>query len=238
MKRHLIKLIAACGVMSLPCSFALAAPAAHPHAAPEATTNYLQLSYNLEHHTNLSPQAVASAFAGYQWALTHTNVKHKDIMTIVDFSVSSAQNRMYVINMKSGEILMALPVAHGKGSGRGPFAKAFSNKNSSLESSVGVFLTENTYFGKHGLSLRIKGLETSNNNVEARAVVVHSANYASPSFIKQHGYAGNSWGCFAVDPQQSKKLITEIEGGSVLYAYGKSSSYMAFSHIFHHSGDA
>ena len=238
MKRHLTKLIAVCGLMSLPCSFALAAPAAHVHAAPAATANYLQLSYNLAHNTNLSTQAIQSAFAGYQWALKNTHVKNKDILTIVDFTVSSAQNRMYVINLKSGEILMALPVAHGKGSGKGAFAKAFSNKNNSLESSVGVFLTENTYFGKHGLSLRIKGLEASNNNVESRAVVVHSAMYASPSFIKKRGYAGNSWGCFAVDPQQSKQLIAKIAGGSVLYAYGKSPSYMASTRIFSNPGAA
>ena len=228
MKRHLIKSIAVCGLMSLPFSFA--------HAA---TTNYLQLSYNLTHHTNLSPKAVEMAFAGYQWALKSNKVTNKDIITIVDFTVSSAKDRLYVINLKSGQILMAMPVAHGKGSGKSsPWATSFSNKNDSLKSSLGVFLTQNTYFGKHGFSLRIRGLETSNNHAAARDVVVHSANYVTPQFIKSHGYAGNSWGCFAVAPKESKQLINYIGKGSVLYAYGQSNQYMASTKILSNPGAA
>lgn len=223
MKRHLIKLIAVGSLISLPFGFAQAAA---------ASTNYLQLSYNLSHNTNLSPQAIQMAFAGYQWALKTTKVKNKDVLTIVDFSVSSAKNRLYVINVKTGQVLMGLPVAHGANSGRNtPWATSFSNKNNSLQSSLGVFVTENTYTGKHGYSLRIRGLESSNNNAESRAVVVHAANYASPGFIKKYGRAGNSWGCFAVDPQQSKQLIKYIQGNSVIYAYGKSSQYLASTKI-------
>jgi hypothetical protein len=229
MKRHLIKLTAV-SVLSLPFGLAQAAAAA---PAP----NYLQLSYNLTHNTNLSPQAVQMAFAGYHWALSHAKVQNKDILTIVDFSLSSAQNRMYVINLKTGNILMALPVAHGKNSSHfgSAWATSFSNKSNSLESSIGVYLTKNTYYGKHGFSLRISGLEASNNNVESRAVVVHSANYASPEFAKRYGRLGTSWGCFAVDPKETKQLINYIKGGSVMYAYGKSSSYLVTTKILNHN---
>jgi hypothetical protein len=222
MKRQLIQFTTVCGLLSLPIAFAQAA----------ATTNYLQLSYNLTHNTNLSPKAVEMAFAGYEWAIKTQKVQNKDILTIVDFSVSSAQKRLYVINIKSGIILMSLPVSHGKGSGaNSPWAKSFSNKNNSLQSSLGVFITESTYVGKHGPSLRLKGLEFSNNNAFARNVVVHSANYATEDFIRKYGRTGNSWGCFAVDPKQSKQLINYISGGSVLYAYGKSEQYMAATKI-------
>ncbi len=223
MKRHLTKVIAVTTIMYLPLGLA--------QAATPSTTNYLQLSYNLTHNTNLTPEAVKMAFAGYQWALIHAPVHNKDILTIVDFSISSAKDRMYVINVKTGDILMAMPVAHGKNSGKGPFATQFSGKDDSLSSRIGVFLTQNTYYGHHGFSLRIRGLESSNKDALARNVVIHSANYVTPAFIKAHGWSGHSWGCFAVDPKESKQLINYIKDGSVLYAYGPSSSYMASTKI-------
>lgn len=220
MKRHLMKLIAVAGLMSLPFGLAQAAP------------NYLQLSYNLTHNTNLSAKAVEMAFAGYDWAVKNNKVKNKDILTIVDFTVSSAKDRLYVINLQTGEILMHLPVTHGKNSGNGSArTTSFSNKFNSLQSSIGVFVTQNPYYGQHGFSLRINGLESSNNNALARNVVVHPANYASLSYIKRNGRAGTSWGCFAVDPQDSKQLINYIKGGSVIYAYGQSTQYMASTKI-------
>ncbi len=225
MKQPLIKLAAVAGLLSLP--FALA------HAETTSTPNYLQLSYNLTHNTNLSPEAVQMAFAGYQWALKTSQVKNKDILTIIDFTVSSAKDRLYVINLKTGDVLMALPVTHGKGSGSdSPWATKFSNKPNSLQSSIGVFVTKKTYYGQHGYSLRIKGLESSNNNVESRAVVVHAASYASPGFIKMAQRAGTSWGCFAVDPNANKKLISYIQNGTVMYAYGRSKDYLAQTKIF------
>lgn len=202
-----------------------------------APINYLQLSYNITHHTNLSPQAVQMAFAGYNWAVLHNQVKNKSILTIVDFSVSGAKDRMYVINLNTGKILMGLPVTQGKNSGKdGLWARSFSNKNNSLQSSIGVFVTQNVYYGKHGRSLRIQGLEASNNNAYSRSVVVHSANYASRSFIRTYGHPGTSWGCFAVDPKESDKLINYMKGGSVLYAYGPSKDYLATTKIFNASG--
>lgn len=221
MKRQLMKLSAVASLLSLP--FAMA------HAE---TPNYLQLSYNLSHNTNLSPEAVQMAFAGYQYALKTNQVKNQDILTIVDFTISSAKDRLYVINLKTGDVLMALPVSHGKGSGNNsPWATKFSNKPNSLQSSIGLFVTKHTYYGKHGFSLRIKGLESSNSNVESRAVVVHSANYASPEFIRAMKRAGTSWGCFAVDPKASKKLIGYIQNGTVLYAYGRSKDYLTSTKI-------
>ncbi len=219
--------------------FALSGLIAAPFCMPvhAASMNYLQLSYNLTHHTNLSPQAVQMAFAGYNWALAHNQVKNKDILTIVDFSVSGIKDRLYVINLNSGQVMMSLPVTQGKNSGRdGIWAKSFSNQNNSLKSSIGVFVTQNIYYGRHGRSLRIRGLESSNNNAYSRSVVVHSAFYASRDFIKSYHRLGTSWGCFAVDPKESNKLINYIQGGSVLYAYGPSKQYLATTKIFTASG--
>lgn len=98
-------------------------------------------------------------------------------------------------------------------------------------SSLGVYLTDQTYSGKHGFSLKVRGLESSNSNVYRRDVVVHSANYVTPEFIKAHGYAGNSWGCFAVDPHVSKQLIDYIKEGTVMYAYANAPDYLASTKI-------
>ncbi|GEM_PF-2405302 len=201
------------------------------NSSPE-TPNYLALTYNLTHNTNLSLKAIQMALAGYEWALKNNKVENKNILTIVDFTVSSAKDRLYVINLQSGCVLMSLPVSHGKNSGvNSPWATKFSNKANSLQSSLGVFVTQSTYFGQHGFSLRIKGLEDSNNQAFSRSVVVHAANYVTPDFIKRFGRAGTSWGCFAVDPNESKNLINYIKGGSVLYAYGNSPQYLSTTKI-------
>jgi hypothetical protein len=213
----------------------LAAPFCIPaHAEP---INHIQLSYELTHNTNLSPKAVQMAFAGYDWAVKHHQVKNQDILTIVDFSVSGAKDRMYVINVKTGKILMGMPVTHGSGSGpNGLWATSFSNKPQSLKSSIGVFVTQNKYWGQHGNSLRIRGLESSNNNVYSRNIVIHPANYASRSYIRANHRPGTSWGCFAVDPQLSNQLIRYVQGGTVLYAYGPSREYLATTKIFNAQG--
>lgn len=231
MKRHLAQLIAVFGLLSLPLTLA---------QANDTTPNYTELANQLLHNTNLSHKAIESAFAGYEWALKTHKVHNKDLLTIVDFTLPSNKHRLYVINMHTGTIMMGLYVSHGKNSGpSSKWTKSFSNKNNSLQSSLGVYLTEKTYHGKHGFSLRIKGLEKSNNNAYARSVVVHAAEYATPNFITKFGRAGTSWGCFAVAPTENEQLIDYIKNGSVIYAYGKSEEYMASTKIYeahsHHS---
>ncbi len=222
MKRHIVRSIALCSLLALPFCFAQA-----------ATPNYGQLANSLAHDTNLSPKAIEMAFAGYKWALKTQNVRNKEIITIVDFTVPSNKERLYVVNLNTGKIMLALAVSHGKNSsGFDPkWATKFSNSNSSLQSSVGTFLTRDTYFGKHGYSLKVNGLEASNSNALKRNVVVHSANYVSPEYIKKNGRAGASWGCFAVSPDQNKKLIKFIENGSILYAYGQSTQNIASTKV-------
>ena len=107
-----------------------------------------------------------------------------NILTIVDFSLSSTQERMWVIDMKNQKVLLKSLVAHGRNSGL-EYAKDFSNTNESFKSSLGFYITGETYTGKHGLSLRLDGMEYGiNDNARNRAVVVHGADYVSKSFIK------------------------------------------------------
>lgn len=168
---------------------------------------------------HLSPTVVKYAVNAYRWAVRHKEVSNPGMLTIVNFNEPSYKKRLWVINLKDDRVVMHMHVAQGKNTGA-VYAKHFSNQPGSLESSPGIFTTQHVYDGEHGESLRVNGLENGiNNNALSRAVVIHPAWYVTPSFIKQNGYAGRSWGCFAVDPTRADKFISLIRGGSVLFAY-------------------
>lgn len=173
----------------------------------------------ISNNTSIPARALKYAINGYRWAIKHHEVSNPTVLTVVNFNEPSYKKRMWVINLKNDHILMHMHVAQGKNTGA-VYAKHFSNQPGSLESSPGIFTTAAVYDGEHGESLRVRGLENGiNNNVYSRAVVIHPAWYVTPSFIKQNGYAGRSWGCFAVDPARADQFIHTIKGGSVLFAY-------------------
>jgi L,D-transpeptidase-like protein len=154
------------------------------------------------------------------WTLKlHGGVK-KDVLTIVDYSQPSTQKRLYVIDLKTDQLLFNTRVAHGKNSGL-LYSDQFSNEARSNQSSLGVFVTnDDTYVGHHGTSLRIKGLEEGiNDKVASRAVVIHSAWYMGDDFLKTHGYGGRSNGCLAVSKLDINKVIELTVGRSVIFSY-------------------
>ncbi len=145
--------------------------------------------------------------------------RNSNILTFIDFSVASTQKRLYIIDMSSGKLLFNTYVSHGKNSGD-LYAKYFSNREGSLMSSRGFYLTADTYYGGNGYSLRLKGLEKGvNDNAYKRYIVVHGASYANPSTIAQRGKLGRSFGCPAVPQNESRTIIDLIKGGSVLYIH-------------------
>lgn len=167
----------------------------------------------------LNAHVLQVALRGYNYAKAHGDVKNPNLLTVVDFSLPSNANRLWVIDLQTDKTLMNVPVAQGKNSGL-VYATQFSNSQNSDESSLGVYETMDAYSGKHGLSLRINGLEQGlNSNALSRAVIIHPAAYVTPQFIKEYGRAGRSWGCFAVDPAVSQQLVNTIKGGSVIFAY-------------------
>src|SRR3990167_1693400 len=168
----------------------------------------------------LSPRILMAAINGYRWAVKNGDVTNTAVLTIVDFNRPSNEKRLWVIDLKNDKVLMHIHVAQGKNTGK-LYAKHFSNRPGTDESSPGIYTTANIYTGEHGESLRIQGLEKGiNSNAFNRAIVIHPAWYVTPAFIAAHGYAGRSWGCFAVDPTQADKFISYVKGGSVLFAYG------------------
>lgn len=148
--------------------------------------------------------------------------KEKNILTIVDFSLPSTQERMYVLDLDKKEVLFKSFVAHGKNTGD-LYAESFSNIAESNKSSIGFFLTEGSYNGRNGYSLRLKGLEKGiNDNAMMRNIVVHGADYADPEIIKTAGRLGRSFGCFAVPEDLNEEIIDTIKGRSIIYVYADS----------------
>jgi hypothetical protein len=169
---------------------------------------------------------------GY-YKLADKNLIDKQILTIIDFSLSSKKERMWVMDLSNNKILYHTVVSHGKNTG-GEFATQFSNKISSLQSSLGFFITGETYYGKNGLSLFIDGMEKQfNSNARERYVVIHGADYANPSAIKNLGRLGRSYGCPAVPTALSGKIIELIKDKSVLFIYSDDKAYAKNSKMIH-----
>lgn len=141
------------------------------------------------------------------------------VVTLIDFSLPSTSKRLWTINLETGEILFNTLVAHGKNTGT-DVALSFSNIPQSFQSSLGFYLTDHVYVGKHGNSLRLKGLEKNiNDNAWERAIVVHGADYVTESFIKENGRLGRSHGCPAIPPEITEEFINTVKEGSLIFIY-------------------
>lgn len=179
----------------------------------DIVTNYVYQKAALKGKVNYT--VFKKAFIAYN----KTRGKKKSLLTIIDYSKPSTEKRFYVIDLKSNKLLYRTYVSHGMNSGL-VRADEFSNRINSHKTSLGTFLTEGTYTGGNGYSLKLNGLTRGkNDNALKRFIVIHGAKYVSESFIKQNGYLGRSWGCPAVPMKLAKKIIDTIKGGSVIFAY-------------------
>ena len=166
----------------------------------------------------------SEALKGF-YLLKEKGVIQKDILTLIDFSLSSNTKRLWVIDLTTNTILFNSLVAHGKNTGE-EFASDFSNSNSSFKSSLGFYATGEIYQGKHGVSLRLDGLERGvNDHARERAVVIHGADYVSDSFIRDNKRLGRSLGCPAIPVELTDEIIETIKNKSCLYIYHPSRSF-------------
>lgn len=155
--------------------------------------------------------------------------KATSVLTIVDMSQPSTSKRLYVIDLANRKLLFNTYVAHGQNSGD-LTARQFSNQPDSYQSSLGFYQTLHTYYGKHGLSLKLKGLEKGfNDKAYDRSIVVHGADYVCEEFIKHNGRLGQSQGCPAVPNYLSKAIIQTIKDGSCLFIYYPDPAYLSRS---------
>jgi len=143
----------------------------------------------------------------------------RDVVGLADFSLPSSEHRFFIVDMASGHV-RRLYVTHGRGSDpeHDGWLKAFSNQPGSNATSRGAYLTRNYYEGKHGLSMRLTGLDRDNDNAESRAIVVHGADYANPDMIRTMGKLGRSEGCFAFPRDLLVEVIARMGPGRMIFA--------------------
>ena len=178
----------------------------------------------------LSKEALDYALKGYEKLVEQGTAQNQQYLTIVDLSQSSRKKRFYLLDMVNQELVMNTFVAHGKNSGIDE-AERFSNRPNSEASSLGFYVTKTTYTGKHGLSLKLSGLEEGfNSNAEARGIVVHGAPYVNQSRVNSN-YMGRSQGCPALPENEYAEVIKLIKDGSVLFVYHPSEEYVHESSI-------
>lgn len=194
--------------------------------------NYAELyrAWNLA-EIGLSEDAFIKAQKGYAVLESENLLKNDKLLTIIDYSKPSSQKRLFVLDMETGKILFNSLVAHGRRSGC-DYATEFSNKAESHKSSLGFYITLDTYVGSNGYSLKLKGCEKGiNDKAYNRAIVMHGADYVSERFISENGYLGRSYGCPAVPVSLSAKIIDVIKGGTCMFLYYPSKKYISQSKI-------
>jgi hypothetical protein len=197
---------------------------------PNESSTDAYCSANLQQY-GLSEEAFAYAWKGYQDLLVKKSILRSEYLTICDMSQSSAKKRLYVIDMNENKLIINTYVAHGRNSGR-EYASSFSNSPASLQSSLGFYITQSTYIGGHGLSLRINGLEPGiNDKALERTIVIHGAAYVDEARAKRGIFMGRSFGCPAVPVNESAKIITTIKNGTCLFIYHPSRNYLLKSKI-------
>jgi hypothetical protein len=163
----------------------------------------------------LDPQLFARAKA----ALDQHQIAPRDVIGVADFSRPSNEQRFHLVDLQNGTVQSHL-VCHGRGSDpdHSGMLERFSNKFGSYATSSGTYTTADYYQGKYGLSLRVRGLDWSNDNAEARAIVIHNAWYAEPEMIQEHGMLGRSEGCFAMPKASQYEVMKRLAGGRMIYA--------------------
>ena len=179
----------------------------------------------------LSKKAFDNALQGFNHLLYMGKLENKNILSIVDFSLSSNKKRLFVIDIKNFKILFNTYVAHGRNSGK-EFANEFSNEPESFKSSLGFYVTKDTYNGSHGFSLHLEGEEKGiNDNAYSRSIVMHSAPYVNESVVKSQGFIGRSLGCPALPTKLYRPIIEKIKNGSCLFLYSPNEEYLSHSRL-------
>lgn len=179
----------------------------------------------------LSQEAFNYGMQGYKDLISSGAVKDSNIISIVDFSLPSSQKRLFVFDVTTGKLLFNTFVSHGRNSGQ-EMATEFSNDLNSFKSSLGFYVTGNTYSGEHGYSLRLEGQEAGiNDNAYNRSIVMHAANYVNEKIIKVKGFIGRSLGCPAVPPKLHKAIINTIKDGTCLFMYSPDKFYISHSRM-------
>jgi len=240
MRAYLLLLLAATSTcFSLPSANLPSPPIVdHNYNAVQIATSILNSKYNLPLATvkplneikamlqasTLNSVVISKVLTTLSCARAY-NTNQNTILTIIDYSLPSSEKRLWVFDMDQGKLLFHTYVSHGIKSGA-LISSYFSNKNDSKASSIGVYKTDKAYSGRHGLSLKLEGMDrTFNDNAANRAVVMHGGWYVDEDFIKKYGRPGRSWGCPAVPDDLIVPIINAIKENSLLVIYYPSDNW-------------
>jgi len=195
------------GAVSLASALAVAAPSADPAVL------------------RLAVDAMACA--------TANGMAPSQRLAVIDYSLASTVPRLWVFDLDKRTLLYRELVAHGRNTGEN-FARKFSNAHGSLQSSLGLFRTRDTYIGRNGYSLRMDGLESGfNDNALERAIVMHGAPYVTPELARQQGRVGRSLGCPAVRQGVARQIIDVLKGGQFIFSYYPDRRWLDASNYLH-----
>lgn len=196
---------------------AAAAPAVN--AASSANMTFARETFEGASLGSIESEVFDLALNAASCAVRSGKVSNPKTLTVIDYSRPSSQQRLWVIDLTTKELLYEELVAHGQGSG-GATATMFSNEPDTHRTSLGLFKTDNTYVGKNGYSLRLDGLDEGiNDRARERAIVMHGAPYVSDAFVRANGRLGRSWGCPAIRSDIAKEMIDRVKGGGLVFAY-------------------
>lgn len=209
---------------SFACTAVMAAGSLPATAASAASlvTDLLDLAPTLDR------KVLRRAVAAMKCALD-TGVDGAERLAIIDFSLPSSEQRLWIFDLEGRELLLHELVAHGQGSGQN-LASQFSNVSGSYQSSLGLFRTSESYYGRHGYSLRMDGLEPGvNDRARDRAIVIHGADYVDPAWIDRQGRIGRSQGCPAVRQEVAGQVVDTLKDGQFLFSWYPDPEWLASS---------
>lgn len=201
-------------------------PGEESDSKADAFGDAIEQVYKSLHEPSLSSEAFRHAMLGYRSLCLKGLVTTDSILTIIDYSLPSSEDRFFVINLKKNKVIHKTLVSHGRNSGD-LYASRFSNRAQSHQSALGFYITGAPYEGGQGYSMRLMGVDTGyNDHAQIRSIVVHGARYATHQYIKQYGRLGRSFGCPALSPRLNTEIINCIKDGSVLFSYYPDAVYL------------
>jgi hypothetical protein len=209
---------------------ATARPSIDLKAIVKTSASMMYDSLRLENF-GLNQRAFEYAWKGFVQLAQTGQLMNTDYFTICDFSQSSRNKRLYIIDLVEMRVIKNTYVAHGRNSGA-EYATTFSNRPESHKSSLGFYVTGETYKGQHGLSLKMRGVEKGiNDKALARRIVIHGSSYIGEDYISSNPFAGRSYGCPAIPSDERDEIISMIKEGTCVFIYHPSRSYITRSKI-------
>lgn len=188
--------------------------------------------------SGISTDVLNLALGAVKCAVASGDLAAPPTLTVIDYSRPSIEPRLWVFDLHTGDLLFKELVAHGRGSGDN-MAERFSDDENSHESSLGLFVTRDTYIGHNGYSLRLDGLEAGfNDRAMDRAIVMHGAAYVNAQTAQKLGRLGRSWGCPALREAVAHQVIDTVRGGGVIFSYFPDQKWLKSSQFLNGCGAA